>query len=73
MRLTYDATTYYSNTALSDLPLWNVNQDNIVRPNDFVKIENADVVTSQTYSSKLIASFNGNGDLVLTPISQWHN
>ena len=24
--LTYDATTYYSNTALSDLPLWNVNK-----------------------------------------------
>ena len=75
--LTYDATTYYSNTALSDLPLWNVNQDNIVRPNDFVKIENADVVTesdlftyqaSSSDSAKLTASFDGNGNIVLTPI-----
>jgi peptidylprolyl isomerase len=74
--LTYDATTYYSNTALSDLPLWNVNQDNIVRPNDFVKIENADVVTesdlftyqvSSSDAAKLTASFDGNGNLVLTP------
>ena len=75
--LTYDATTYYSNTALSDLPLWNINQDNIVRPQDFVQIENADVVTESalfTYqvtssdSAKLAASFDGNGNLVLTPV-----
>ena len=74
---TYDASAYYSNTALSELPLWNVNQDNIILPNDFVKIENADVVTESalfTYSAsssdpaKLTASFNGNGDLVLTPV-----
>ena len=74
--LTYDATTYYSNTALSDLPLWNVNSDNIVRPNDFVKIENADVVTesdlftykvSSSDAAKLTASLDGNGNLVLTP------
>ncbi|MGI9459478.1 MAG: hypothetical protein ACR2NF_05720, partial [Pirellulales bacterium] len=74
--LTYDATTYYSNTALSDLPLWNVNQDNIVRPNDFVQIENADVVTesalftyqvSSSDSAKLTATFDGNGNIVLTP------
>ena len=74
--LTYDATTYYSNTAMSDLPLWNVNEDNIVLPQDFVQIENAEAVTESalfTYSAsssdpaKLTASFNGNGDLVLTP------
>ena len=76
--LTYDATTYYSDTALSDLPLWNINNDNIVRPNDFAKIENADVVTESalfTYQvsssdvAKLAASFDGNGNLVLTPDS----
>ena len=76
--LTYDATTYYSNTALSDLPLWNINQDNIVRPIDFVKIENADVVTesdlftytvSSSDAAKLTASFDGSGNLVLTPDS----
>ena len=76
--LTYDATTYYSNTALSDLPLWNVNNDNIVRPIDFVKIENADVVTesdlftytvSSSDAAKLTASFDGSGNLVLTPDS----
>ena len=75
--LTYDAQTYYSNTALSDLPLWNINQDNIVQPQDFVKIENADVVTESalmTYTvtssdtAKLVASFDSNGDLVLTPV-----
>ena len=75
--LTYDATTYYSNTALSDLPLWNVNQDNIVRPQDFVQIENADVVTESALfnyqvtssdSAKLTASFDGNGNLLLTPV-----
>ncbi|MGI9460800.1 MAG: hypothetical protein ACR2NF_12440, partial [Pirellulales bacterium] len=76
--LTYDATTYYSNTALSDLPLWNVNQDNIVRPQDFVQIENADEVTesalftyqvSSSDAAKLTASLDGNGNLVLTPDS----
>ena len=75
--LTYDAQTYYSNTALSDLPLWNINQDNIVRPQDFVQIENADVVTESalhTYgftssdTAKLTASLDGSGNLVLTPV-----
>ena len=75
--VTFDASAYYSNTALSGLPLWNVNEDNIVLPNDFVKIENADVVTESalfTYqvssadTAKLTVSFNGNGDLVLTPV-----
>ena len=74
---TYDATTYYSNTALSDLPLWNVNEDNIVLPQDFVQIENADAVTesalftysaSSSDSAKLTAALNSNGDLVLTRV-----
>ena len=74
---TYDARMYYSNTALSDLPLWNLNEDGIVLPQDFVQIENAYAVTESelfTYSAsssdpaKLTASFNGNGDLVLTPV-----
>ena len=43
---TYNATTYYSNAALGDLPLWRVNQDNIVRPDDFVQIESVTQLTS---------------------------
>ena len=75
--LTYDAQTYYSNTALSDLPLWNINQDNIVQPQDFVKIENADVVTESALmiytvtssdTAKLAASLDGSGNLVLTQV-----
>ena len=77
--LTYDATTYYSNSAFSDLPLWNVNADNIVLPQDFVKIETITALTDEselmTYSvttsdsSKLAASINAAGDLVLTPVA----
>jgi cyclophilin family peptidyl-prolyl cis-trans isomerase len=77
--LTYDATTYYSNSAFSDLPLWNVNADNIVLPQDFVKIETITALTDEselmTYSvttsdsSKLAASINASGDLVLTPVA----
>ena len=77
LQQTYDATTYYANTALGELPLYNTFSDNIIRPNDFLKIENADVVTESdlmTYvvessdTAKLTASFDGNGDLVLTPV-----
>ena len=39
--LTYDATTYYSNTALSDFHCSQL--DNVVQPDDFVKIESVDV------------------------------
>jgi cyclophilin family peptidyl-prolyl cis-trans isomerase len=77
--LTYDATTYYSNSAFSDLPLWNVNADNIVLPQDFVKIETITALTDEselmTYSvttsdsGKLAASINAAGDLVLTPVA----
>jgi len=77
--LTYDATTYYSNSAFSDLPLWGVNADNIVLPQDFVKIETITTLTDEselmTYSvttsdsGKLAASINAAGDLVLTPVA----
>ena len=74
--LTYDASAYYANTGLDELPLYNRNDDNIVQPNDFLVIENADEVTesdlmtyvvSSSDAAKLTASFDGNGDLVLTP------
>ena len=75
--LTYDASAYYANTGLDELPLYNRNDDNIVQPNDFLVIENADEVTesdlmtyvvSSSDAAKLTASFDGNGDLVLTPV-----
>ena len=72
------ADQYYANTAMQELPLWNLNADNIVTPNDFVKINNVEVATetdsdlftyevSSSDAAKLTASFDGNGDLVLTP------
>jgi len=36
---TNDATAYYANGVFSDLPLWKLNDDNIVLPEDFVRIE----------------------------------
>ncbi|MDO7689830.1 MAG: peptidylprolyl isomerase, partial [Pirellulales bacterium] len=76
---TYEADAYYSgDTALVDLPLWNLNDDNIVLPEDFVKINNVDEVTESdlfTYqvtssdAGMLTASVDGNGNLVLTPDS----
>ena len=74
--LTYDATTYYSNAALSDLPLWNVNEDNIVRPEDFVQIDNADEVSESDLFNYTFSGFDtnkltvseSNGNIVLTPV-----
>ena len=78
---TYLADAYYANTAFKELPLYNLNADNIVQPDDFVKIENVDVVTASTDldlftyqvtssdAAKLTASVDGNGNLVLTPDS----
>ncbi|MDA7899133.1 peptidylprolyl isomerase [Pirellulales bacterium] len=80
--LTYDATEYYFNSALSELPLYNINTDNIVQVQDFVKINTVDVVSESdlmTYqvttsdTSKLTASFDSNGDLVLTPLGTSDN
>ncbi len=74
--LTYDATEYYFNTAMGELPLYNINTDNIIQPQDFLKLNTVDVVSESdlmTYevttsdSSKLTASFDSNGDWVLTP------
>jgi len=76
--ITYDATTYYSNGAFSDLPLWSVNADNILQPEDFVKIEAitalADESELMTFSvttsdpGKLTARVTEAGDLELTPV-----
>jgi hypothetical protein len=75
--LTYDASAYYANTGLDELPLYNRNDDNIVQPNDFLVIENADEVTesdlmtyvvSSSDTAKLTASLDGSGNLVLTPV-----
>ena len=74
--LAYDATTYYANTALSDLPLWNVNGDNIVRPNDFVKIQHVDEVPESALFNYTFSGFDtnkltvseSNGNIVLTPV-----
>jgi cyclophilin family peptidyl-prolyl cis-trans isomerase len=75
--LTYDASAYYANTGLEELPLYNRNDDNIVQPNDFLVIENADEVTesdlmtyvvSSSDTAKLTASLDGSGNLVLTPV-----
>ena len=54
--LTYDATTYYSNGAVSDLPLWNINADNIVLPEDFVTIETVSEVSAADLVSYSVAS-----------------
>ena len=62
--LTFDATTYYSNSALSDLPLWQLNNDNIVRPEDFVRIEAMREGEALTFSysfdsNALVANISG--------------
>jgi cyclophilin family peptidyl-prolyl cis-trans isomerase len=54
--LTYDATAYYGNGALSDLPLWNVNSDNIVQPNDFVKFTDVSTVAESALLSFTVTS-----------------
>lgn len=41
---TYNAAEYYSNSALSELPLWSLNKDSNVQPDDFLKIEFINVV-----------------------------
>ena len=75
----YDATTYYGNQAFDDFPLWNVNADNIVQPNDFVKLTNVSVAPELSYtvtvtengqaSTKVVAdqALLANGQLKLTP------
>jgi cyclophilin family peptidyl-prolyl cis-trans isomerase len=73
--LTYNATTYYGNDALSDLPLWNVNSDNIIQPQDFVKFTDVSTVAESALLSFTVTSSDTtklaaaivNGQLVLTP------
>ncbi len=36
--LPYDVSDYFLNDALTDLPLWSVSDDNVIRPDDFVTI-----------------------------------
>ena len=88
LALTFNAEGYYANTTFTDLPLFNWRADGegnvgrdgtedlFVQPNDFVKIENVDVVTESdlfTYSfsgfdtNKLTVS-ESNGNIVLTPV-----
>ena len=89
--LTFQADSYYGNTDFEEgLPLynWGVDEEGevfregvdnfIIRPEDFVKIENVDVVAESdlfTYTvsssdeAKLTASVDGNGNLALTPDS----
>jgi cyclophilin family peptidyl-prolyl cis-trans isomerase len=74
--LTYNATTYYNDYALGDLPLWNVNANNIIRPQDFVKFGDVSVVpetalmtftVTSSDTSKLSASIV-DGQLILAPV-----
>lgn len=75
--LTYEATTYYSNGAFSDLPFWNVNADNIVLPDDFVTIERVEEVAPRDFVSYAVTSSAPgvvtaqvvNGQLRLTPVN----
>lgn len=75
--LTYNATTYYDNGALSDLPLWNVNADNIIDPQDFLTFEDVLVVPETSLMSFTVTSSDTsklaaavvNGQLVLTPVA----
>lgn len=74
---TYDATTYYGNGALSDLPLWGLNADNIVLPQDFVTIETVSEVAARDLVSYSVASSAPgvvtlqlvDGTLRLTPVA----
>lgn len=76
---TYDASRYYNNGALTDLPLWSLPDDDILRPDNFVSFEDVYVVPEKDLASELIeysgfssnakrlkVSFNAS-DLELTP------
>ena len=72
---TYDAEAYYSNSALKDLPLYKLDGDNIVKPDDFLKIKRVivtqiadsnitDIIDSMSYSTKSdIYDIRGSGEL----------
>ena len=75
----YDASGYYGNGALTDLPLWNVDDDGILKPDDFVSFEDVYVVPQEDWirdelnslaldTTKLDVAFEATIDLVLTPV-----
>ena len=51
---TYDASVYYGNGALTDLPLWNVDDDYILKPDDFVSFEDVYVIPEEDLDKRLI-------------------
>ena len=76
----YNASNYYNNGALANLPLWNADDDGILKPDDFVSFEDVYVVPQEDWIGELI-KFTGfssdttkldvvfeSGDLVLTPV-----
>ena len=78
---TYNASLYYSNGALADLPLWSLPGDDILRPENFVSFDDVYVIPEEDLASSLIeysgfssnpkklkVGFNGS-DLQLTPVA----
>jgi cyclophilin family peptidyl-prolyl cis-trans isomerase len=71
---TYDASNYYGDAALNELPLWNAPADNenIVRPDDFLTFTSIDRAAEVTYTVQssapnvVTAAMEGT-NLVLTP------
>lgn len=51
--VTYDASTYYSNGALTNLPLQNINTDNIILPDDFAAIISMTMVVPESAQGSL--------------------
>ena len=63
---TYDAEAYYSNSALIDLPLYKLDGDNIVKPDDFLKIKRIIVtqITDSNITSTIdLMSYSTNSDI----------
>ena len=50
----YDASGYYGNGALTNLPLWNVDGDGILKPDDFVTLEDVYVIPKEDLGQALI-------------------
>ncbi len=54
--LAYDVTTYYGNSEFADFPLWNLNADNIVQPQDFVTIESVSLANADSLLEYSVSS-----------------
>lgn len=69
----YDAATYFGNSALNELPLWNLATDNIVRPADFLAIDTVVSLPSGPFSfsatatNTLVSAAVVDGAVLLTP------